>query len=209
MRAFLVVSVVVVLVLAGLWIFRRFRTSTAELGGGGGVATPEPGEFRQSGDQITSLVLLLKEPRAISERELQVAAERAFGCPFGHNGDYIAAAMPRQGLFIVRTPEMGMGVITVNAPYFADVAAAAESVQEHVVVEAIQGHSAWLAVDLVGEPHADGVAVMYGMMAMLIGQFVGPEALAVMRTSDGKIVAYVPAFADLLRRGEVDAIFES
>ncbi|MCL2641151.1 MAG: hypothetical protein FWD53_09930 [Phycisphaerales bacterium] len=198
MRTLLILGVVVALLLLGLWIFRSFRTSTAK-----------PDESPNSGERITSLVLLLKTPRSLSDRELQDAAGRAFKHVFGSEGEYVAAAMPREGFFIVRMPEMNMGVITMNSPYFTDVVAAADSIREFDVKRAIQDHSAWISVDVIGRPPSDGSAAIHGRLAKLIGQFAGPETLAIIRTKDGKIATYVPAFADALQRGDVDAIFDA
>jgi uncharacterized protein YegJ (DUF2314 family) len=102
---------------------------------------------------------------------------------------------------------MRMGLITMDTPYYTDVAATADSLREFGAKRAVQEHQAWLSVDLVGDAPAGGKEAAYAFLAKLAGQFADANTLAVMRTSDGRVMTYRPEFSEMLRRGDTAAVF--
>lgn len=159
---------------------------------------------------MTSLVLLLREPRYLDCAILAQAASSAWGGDYealtsdklkDHEHDdaqrYVLGESPH---LIVRNPEGLFIVHTVPAPYFEDSEKLADSLGEARLRKVLEDHRAWLSVDLLG-PLDPSVAreSFYPQIARLIAELAGPDCLGIVRPETGAINVYDASMDQKLR----------
>jgi len=90
----------------------------------------------------------------------------------------------------------------VDAPYFDDPDAVAESVREIRVRQAIEQHRAWVAVDVVqwfGAEDDEGRRHAYRLIARLLAELADENCLAVVEPVEGRVFLYDPTTEEKLR----------
>jgi uncharacterized protein YegJ (DUF2314 family) len=149
---------------------------------------------------IISLVFLLRAQRAMNLAQVRSAAERAFGQSIeDEDPEYAVIPTDRPGCFIVKTPEVVLGLGSMDGPYVDDVGAAAEALRDFRCKKAMQEHRAWLAVDQIGERPAGGNAVSYAYIGKLMAELAGDDCLALYCTETGQMNSYAADLLPLLR----------
>jgi uncharacterized protein YegJ (DUF2314 family) len=133
----------------------------------------------RSDGKIVSLVFLLRAPRALELTQIKSAAERAFGKVIEENdADFAVIPTDKRGRFLIKTPDVALGVASIEGTYVRDVAAAADQARDFRCKLALQKHQAWLAVDQIGEPPAGGTSVSYKYIGKLMAELAGDDCLA-------------------------------
>jgi uncharacterized protein YegJ (DUF2314 family) len=153
-------------------------------------------------DRFVSLVFLLREPIALDVPKLQAAAERAFKTEFnGKNPEMTVEATERQGLFVVRIPNVFLGVASLTGSYVDKDkrAGTAEALRTFRLKKAIQDHKAWLAVDFVEEHSQCEKAIAYRHIGKLIAELANDDCLALYCVETGQMNSYEPDLLPILR----------
>ncbi len=156
---------------------------------------------------IVSIVTFLRQPMALDLDEVERAAECAYEVSF-NNKQHQIRQMPNKPMFVVQMPAMALGVINSDRPYFADIGKAADALRDFAAKRAIQEHTVWLSVDLMGDPDAVDPADAYSTIGRLVAEFITPATLGIACTPSRKIVAYDPCFLQLLQSGNVMEVFK-
>jgi len=154
---------------------------------------------------IFSIVLLLRQPRQLDLAAVQRAVEFA----------YRGAPEPPKVVEIKKIPGFGillgplrLAVINADRPYFRDIAKAADRTGDMRGKLAIQQHTAWLSVDIAGEPPPMPPETMYKIIGKLIAEFIQDDVLGLIRRPDGPIIGYDFSFIPLLRMGRASEVFQ-
>lgn len=149
---------------------------------------------------LVSLVLLLRRPRAVEERHVRAAAERAFDLPFGsgpESEDFVTRFRPN--MFPVRVAGAQLGVITSDAPYVGDPLSAAEKIEDARLRSAFRRHEAWISVDWFGQLHPAQLPDAYRLMSRLLAEFTGPDCVALYATERKAMLPFDANLRDRLR----------
>ncbi|HUO09095.1 MAG TPA: DUF2314 domain-containing protein [Phycisphaerae bacterium] len=156
---------------------------------------------------VVSIVMLLEHPRVLVLDEVERAAECAFEVLF-NRGDHRIIPIPDKPCFAVQLPDMTLGVIFDDRPYFKNKAEAMDSTSEFAVKQAIQDHCGWISVDLMGDPSQQDTDAAYVAIGQLTAELADPDPLALVSTPTGKIVDYDRCFLKLLRTGNAQEVFK-
>ena len=157
-----------------------------------------------SGNPITSIVLLLKQPRSLELSRLQQAANDAFrAAPAPPK----AIALPKNNLFAIGLGPMRFGVVQSTNPYFADIAKVADQIPDFKAKIAVQQHRAWWSVDLVGEVPSHLAGSIHGVIGQLIAELLDDNVLGLIRLPEGRVIGYDFSLIPLLRNRKVQDAF--
>jgi uncharacterized protein YegJ (DUF2314 family) len=155
--------------------------------------------------ELISIALLLKQPKTIDQAAVQRAAEAAFrGAPEKPR----TVPLPSGRGFGVALGPLRLGLLSVAQPYFKDVAKVADRVRDFAGRKAVQEHTAWLSVDLVGDPPPIDRSKVYGMIGCLIAEFLGDDVLGLMRLPAGPVIGYDFSFIPTFRNRRASEVFE-
>lgn len=134
-------------------------------------------------DDLVSIVLLLRNPKPITDVELAELAESAWGGDFTSGDDDADGFVVGEGkLLMIKSP---LGMFTFNnfdRPYWQDVDSLAEEVKELRLRKALASHEAWLSIDLTALGNNDvESSIAYQHIAKLIVKLADEDTLAVYR----------------------------
>ena len=198
-RGIAVVCILVVIIAVATVLVKR----RAGAGAGGGDVKVLPGAGEQ---KLISIVLLLREPRTLTEAQVRSAAERAFGKKFGNDpkgGDFVREFRPN--MFPVGVDDAKLGVITSAERYvareaFLAPADVADAAARKRAEEAFAAHKAWVSVDWFGEqPRAEEGPRIYQLLGKLAAELAGDDCLAVHATESRRLVAFDDGVLKALR----------
>jgi uncharacterized protein YegJ (DUF2314 family) len=143
----------------------------------------------KGGKRMVALVLLLKRPRDLDEATLSAAVRRAFP-----NSEF--AIRHIKGHLLVRLEGMALAVINFAGTYVADPGRSAEKITDFALKSALQDHTAWLSVDLVG-PGDDQKAL--AVIGSLIAELATDDTLALYSAYSAQGIAWGPDLLPALR----------
>ncbi|MGA2231506.1 MAG: DUF2314 domain-containing protein [Tepidisphaeraceae bacterium] len=154
--------------------------------------------------ELISIALLLRKARSLDLQQAQRACDDAFrGAPAPPK---VIQMKNHPGFGVILGP-MRFAILNVDKPYFSDVAAAADHESNFPARMAIQEHTAWLSVDLVGEPPPVEREKIYGIIGTLIAEFLGDDVLGLIRLPNGPVVGYDFSFIPMLRNRNAAQVF--
>lgn len=144
-------------------------------------------------ENLVSLVYFLSDSKQADDATVRGCVESALGLKFdaddpeaehfvmpfrapdsGKNDDNIQH-------FMVKIPEGLFAVLVASHPYIDDPAAfAKESIKDKRLRNAVQGHKAWLSVDLMDDTtDPDKVNKAYSIIGKIMASMAGPDCLAI------------------------------
>jgi len=173
---------------------------------------------------MTSLVLLLRQPRAMNARLLAQYAQAAWGELYQYSEVENSprkeslseeSAVPRRVVgskpsFLITAPT---GVFLVNCfdqPYFDDPQALADEVGELRLRTTLEENSAWLSVDLMMPPtgHNERIAA-YTPIARLIGELSGADSIALFCPETNQWLPWTSDLEEKLKTGNPLELFQT
>jgi uncharacterized protein YegJ (DUF2314 family) len=169
---------------------------------------------------IISLVLLLKEPRYLEARIVAEIVSSAWGGKYSFsdmdedkaNHDEVETrwVVGRSPLFLIQCPEGMFMLNNFSQPYWSNKEEVIEEVRELRLRNAIEEHTAWLSVDLMGEePDQVNRPAIYAKIAKLISELSGPDCVALLQPEGPRINVWDEALSEKLSGGKnVDELFE-
>jgi uncharacterized protein YegJ (DUF2314 family) len=148
-------------------------------------------------EKLISIVLLLREPRTLTEDQLRVAAARAFGGRFGNDanrgGNFVRQV--RANMFPVGVGDAKLGVITSPDRYEARQAFlaptdVADANARKRAEEGFATHQGWVSVDWFGEnPKPEDGPRIYEMLGKLAAELADENCIAVHATESRRLIA--------------------
>lgn len=164
---------------------------------------------------MTSLVLLLREPRYLDLAILAHAASQAWDVEMlaGEQDDdaesFVVGDSP---MFVVKHVDRVYVVHNHAQPYFDEPQEVAEQMNELRRRKAILEHQCWMSVDamLVDEDADDADRrEAYAQIGRLVAVLAADDTLAVFSPASGQIVPYDAELDQVLRSGDPREVFES
>lgn len=146
---------------------------------------------------IKSLVWLLKEPRIVNQETVLILARKVLGDEL-----VTVAELPKQPnlpgdmYMVVAKPRTGFGVIVSNCPYVEDIDAEAAEISELRRRQLFSQHTAWMAVDLMGD---DNSSTSWTVAGKLVAEFSGPDCLLLYAPSTGRMEPFSDELLEVLR----------
>ncbi len=172
--------------------------------GGSKANRPEAGAARaplnrpRREEPPVSLVLLLRQPRALDTDALARAAAAAFGVEVragdGDGGSYVAGESPH---FLVQLPDCLLAVHNAALPYFDSPVAVAATLPELRLREAVARHRAWVSVECLHAGAAAGNP--YGTVARLAAALLDGDCLALCVPARQRVYVYEDSVPGKLR----------
>ncbi|HEU5339726.1 hypothetical protein [Edaphobacter sp.] len=101
-----------------------------------------------SEDMLHSIVLLLREARTFSERELQIAGEKGWGKRFDGTEDPMYFVSKSEVLTVLKAGKYVVQLVQVKEPYSDDLEASARNLTRQEQKKAWFEHRAWSSIDL-------------------------------------------------------------
>jgi uncharacterized protein YegJ (DUF2314 family) len=127
---------------------------------------------------MISIVMFLKEPRALDATLLSAKVEAAWGVKFDRENpepeEFVVGDPPA---FVVKTREGMFLVNTFPVPYVDDPAKEAAEIKELRLHKAFAEHRAWLSVDLIGQDAPIGIPGAYKRIGKLIAELMDEDCL--------------------------------
>jgi uncharacterized protein YegJ (DUF2314 family) len=173
---------------------------------------------------MTSLVMLLRQPRAMNARLLAQYAQAAWGDTYQYSEVDGSTKQESTGLesvaarrvvgnkpsFLITSPA---GVFLVNCfdqPYFDDPQALADEVGELRLRTTLEENSAWLSVDLMTPPaeHNERIAA-YAPIAKLISELCGADSIALFCPETNQWLPWTPDLEEKLKTGNPLELFQT
>jgi uncharacterized protein YegJ (DUF2314 family) len=155
---------------------------------------------QQGGTRLVSIVFLLKEGRTIDVNELRKQVAKTFGKPFGGlKSDANFVLKFREDMYPIRVDGVQLGLISVAQPYVADREAAAKTMPETRLRDAVRTHKAWMSIDAFGEVKEADREATYRLIAKLMVALAGDDVLAVYAPETGRMVWYEPRVIEKLK----------
>ncbi len=144
-----------------------------------------------------SLVLLLRQPRALDNATVRAAAKRAWGVD-------LSSQDPASTEFVVGDTtsyilETGGHRFTMNLNLGQYEELKAADQIDPRLAEAVGGHGAWLAIDVLRDDDAMPVKQAYQYVGKLAAEFLDNNCLAIYATQVGALGLNTPATVTLLR----------
>lgn len=146
---------------------------------------------------LYSFVWLLKEPRLVNEETVLILARKVLG------DDLITVAelpktpdLPGSMFMVVAQPRQAFGVIFADRPYVNDVDEEAANIPELRRRTLFAEHTAWLAVDVMGERPTQETWAIVGKM---VAEFAGPDCLLLYSPSHEKMEPYSDELVEALQ----------
>ena len=141
---------------------------------------------------LVALVLFLSEPRHMDSGTLAEIATDTLGVAFHDDGDeavtdYVTGSSPS---FVLKYGQTFFLINTFPRPYMDDPDRAAESIPELRLRKVIREHTAWLSVDLLGEPCQSNLAQTYRVIGKLTSALADEDCLAVFAPATGQIAVF-------------------
>lgn len=168
---------------------------------------------------IRSLVFFLDEPRRIEGGEWIGHLGQALGLdlsPDRKDATEFVMPMPHPVLtpqgddcFMLKIPEGVFWIFHVKSPYIEDLAAWASRIPDQRLREAVEGHQAWISVDLL--TWLDGPedpARIYAAIGRILAALAGPDVRAVFAPEIGRANEFDPMILPRLSGGDPLALFE-
>ncbi len=168
-----------------------------------------------------SLVMLLAEPRRIDRDSVSECVRDALGelesieeirVEDGNASPAVdSAGEPTARQFLVSLPVGVFGILASSRPYLSEPGAFARgAIRDKRLRTAVEGHRAWLSVDLVSaapeEPEARHRA--YGIIGRLLASMAGPDCLAIYAPEIRRCNEFDPSLIERLRSGVPLSIFD-
>lgn len=160
---------------------------------------------KRAGRPLVSLVLLLRQPRFLSDRAISRAAVTAWGGEFlpgdpRHRGNVVAGQTP---LFMIRAGTASYLVHNQDQTYFEGRESEITAINDLTLRNAVAEHRAWIAVDLLESGREfKKIADAYPKIGRLLAEFSGPDCVALLCPETGFICAYDDDIDDKLRSAD-------
>lgn len=159
-----------------------------------------PGKLDKSGkpapkpnDNLVSLVYFLSDAKQADDATVRACVENALDIKFDQdNPEAEHFVMPFRAPdsgdgdeniqhFMVKIPQGLFAVLVASHPYIDDPAAfAQESIKDKRLRNAVQGHRAWLSVDLMDDTtNPDKINQAYSIIGKIMSSMAGPDCLAI------------------------------
>jgi len=154
---------------------------------------------------LVSIVLLLRQPRFLSNTAVARATTVAWGEQFvagdaDQKGNIIAGESP---LFLVRTAKASYLVHNQNQSYFDNVKDDLAQITELRVRNAVAEHAGWIAVDLLdGSKRFKTQAEAYPLIGRLVAELTGPDCVAVLCPETGFVCVFDDTVDEKLRSAD-------
>lgn len=136
---------------------------------------PAPAAAQPPQRRLISLVMLLREPRALDATALAAAVGNLAG-EEARGGVTVVAKPPR---FLLRLKTGAFIVNNFDKPYFDDPQRLAQEVKDHALGESVLTHRGWLSVDWAQAEQVPDLTGVYQQIGKLIAALAGPDTLAV------------------------------
>jgi uncharacterized protein YegJ (DUF2314 family) len=169
----------------------------------------EDGESRP----MTSLVLLLREPRYLDPAILAHAAGQAWDAEFlageedSEAENFVVGDSP---MFVIKHAASMYVVHNHPRPYFDASQEVAEQLSERRRRKAILEHRSWMSVDaMLLEATDEARREAYGQIGRMVAQLAGDDTMAVICPESGQIVPYDAELDQVLRSGEPLEAFDT
>lgn len=127
---------------------------------------------------LISLVLLLREPRALDHPAIIRLVRQAWGIELGESSSpgVVLGAAPS---FVIKTGGRSFLVNSFALPYFPDPEQAAQEVPELRLRKLVTEHRGWISVDLLDEQGRMAEEEAYRWIGKLIAELAGEDCLAI------------------------------
>jgi len=151
-----------------------------------------------------SLVLLLRQPYAITDNDVRLAAQKAYTERFGRtatDGNFVLRVKPNTYIVMLRASRrfsMRLSVEVSNKPYSDDPDAFAATCPVAAMRPLIAQHKAWMSVEWFGDVDDSNRALVYRRMGSLLGQFAGNNCIAIYATENGAFRRFDPKVPAML-----------
>jgi len=157
-------------------------------------------------EPLVSLVLLLRQPRYLDEGLLCQMVRAAWDIRLSDaedGGNFVVGESPS---FIVMAEGRTFLVNNSDAPYFTDGPLAASQVKDLRLRKAVNGHRAWMSVDLMCNDEAP-VEEAYRWIGKLIAELAADDCLAILSPQTGWLHVYNRELRRTLCGGDPLAVF--
>ncbi|WP_208113722.1 DUF2314 domain-containing protein [Tahibacter aquaticus] len=138
--------------------------------------------------RLISIVVLLKVPRELGERDVAEAAAQIGGHGGLNNDPAPVVSMPPY--FRVRLPSGSYVVNDIDEPYLPANDPSIASISDGRLRDAVAGHRAWMSVDWAANKEPNDLRQAYGDIGKLIVALAGPNAVALYSPDLGQFGAY-------------------
>lgn len=152
-----------------------------------------------------SIVVLLKESRALSQDALARLASRAMGCPI----DIVEGASPR---FVLYAGGALYTLHNVASPYFDNSEKATEHIDELRLRKAARDHKAFIALDhTLGATPDKPTAQEYQTIGKILAELEGPDWLALYHPPTDSFIPYIEkeSVAHLRAQEPIESLFHN
>lgn len=186
---------VVALVIAVIWFgfeivrWLLFRPDESQMYA---AEKPEKQESEKA-EELVSLVYFLSDSRSADESTIRACVSNALQIKFdvsNPDSEYFVmqftppeAARQNDGIhhFMVRLPQGLFAVLVSEGPYIDNPGEfAKQSIRDKRLRNAVEGHQAWLSVDLMDAPtDPDEIVEAYRVIGKILATLAGPDCLAV------------------------------
>jgi len=158
----------------------------------------------ESDAPMTSLVLLLREPKYLDPAILSHAASQAWDAEIlaGEEGEAESFVVGDSPMFMLKHEANMFVVHNHDEPYFKDSEEVAEQMGELRRRKAIVEHQAWMSVDALLVEDDEARRQAYGQIGRVLALLAGDDTLAVVCPESGQIVPYDDELDALLRSGD-------
>jgi hypothetical protein len=159
------------------------------------------------GSPKISLVLLLRQPYAITDNDVRLAAQKAYTIRLGRTAaedNFVIRVKPNTYVVMVRGSRrfsMRLSVEVSSKPYSDDPDAFAATCPVAAMRPLISQHKAWLSVEWFGDVDDSNRAGVYRTMGLLLGQFAGNNTLAIYASENGAFRRFDPKVPGMLIDG--------
>ncbi len=161
-------------------------------------------EDEEADAPMTSLVLLLREPKYLDPTILSHAASQAWDAEIsaGEEGEAESFVVGDSPMFMLKHEANMFVVHNHDEPYFKDSELVAEQMGELRRRKAIVEHQAWMSVDALLVEDDESRRQAYGQIGRMLALLAGDDTLAVVCPESGQIVPYDDDLDSLLRSGD-------
>lgn len=161
-------------------------------------------EEEESAAPLTSLVLLLREPKYLDPTILSHAASQAWDAQIlaGEEDEAESFVVGDSPMFMLKHETSMFVVHNHDEPYFKDSEEVAEQMGELRRRKAIVEHQAWMSVDALLVEDDEARRQAYGQIGRVLAMLAGDDTLAVVCPESGQIVPYDDELDSLLRSGD-------
>ncbi len=130
-------------------------------------------------ERIISLVLLLREPRKLSEHTLATAVSKALGIKHSHDEGADTFVVAKAPYYMIKLDTGRFVVNTIEGPYFKDTDKLAAEIKDPRLSKAVHEHAAWLSIDWAEKQEPKDVKRVYQQIGKIAAALAGPDTLAI------------------------------